>query len=204
MPLADSLIAQLVPIVGPIRMEGDASLLQTPVVIPQGVARSAALRTVAERAGVVVRLKGSVVSVEPMRVIPMGIAEQMGGSGQPFGGAPLLASNYGVSASMPAVSPTAPSFPQQPAFNPTPIERWASQSDKGMTLKQVITDWAARTGQWKVRWRGTDYPAPDMEWSGDFLEAVDRTMTPYLRVSRPIEVVLHKDQWILEVVDKRN
>ncbi|WP_432263527.1 TcpQ domain-containing protein [Cupriavidus sp. TMH.W2] len=204
MPLADSLIAQFVPIVGPIRLEGDSSLFQTPVAIPQGLARSAALRAVAERAGVVVRLKGNVVSVEPMRVAPMGIAEQMGAAGQALTPSPSLALAY--QAVPPAPIPAAIPAPK-PAFDPAPIERWVSQSDKGMTLKQVIKEWAERNGQWKLRWNASnDYPAPDMEWNGDFLEAVDRTLAPYGRIKRPIEPVLHRDggQQILEIADKRN
>jgi hypothetical protein len=93
----------------------------------------------------------------------------------------------------------------QPAFDPKPIARWVSRSEKGQTLKQVLQDWAQRDGQWKFRWNASnDYPAPDMDWSGDFLDAVDRTMAPYLKVRRPIEPVLHKEQGILEIVDKRN
>lgn len=205
MPLADSLIAQFVPIVGPIRLEGDSSLFQTPVAIPQGLARSAALRAVAERAGVVVRLKGNnVVSVEPMRVAPMGIAEQMGAQTQAF--TQTLQQPVGYQALPPAAIPAAPAAPQ-PTFDPAPIERWVSQSDKGMTLKQVVKEWAERNGQWKVRWTASnDYPAPDMEWNGDFLEAIDRTLAPYGRIKRPIEPVLHRDggQQILEIADKRN
>ncbi|WP_454740406.1 TcpQ domain-containing protein [Cupriavidus necator] len=204
MPLADSLIAQLVPILGPIRLEGESGLLQTPVVIPQGVARSAALRTVAERAGVVVRVKGSVVSIEPMRVSPMALAEQLGPARQ-LSSSPLAPPVYQDPAALLPVARPAGSPAPQPSFNPAPIERWVSQSDKGMTLKQVLKEWVDRTGQWMLRWNAsTDYPAPDMEWSGDFLDAVDRTMTPYMRVKRPIEMVLHKEQGILEVVDKRN
>lgn len=204
MPLADSLIAQFVPIVGPIRLEGDSSLLQTPVAIPQGLARSAALRAVAERAGVVIRMKGNVVSIEPMRVAPMGLAEQLGAPGQAL--APSLPLQTGYQAAPIAAIPAAVPVPQ-PAFDPAPIERWVSQSDKGLTLKQVIKEWADRNGQWKLRWTASnDYPAPDMEWNGDFLEAVDRTLAPYGRIKRPIEPVIHRDggQQILEIADKRN
>jgi len=205
MPLADSLIAQFVPIVGPIRLEGDASLLKIPVAIPQGLARSAALRAVAERAGVVVRQKGDVVSVEPMRVAPMGLAEQMGAPAQAF--APSPAQPVGYQAMPPAAIPAAIPAPQQPTFDPPPLERWVSQSDKGMTLKEVIKGWAERTGEWKLRWTASnDYPAPDMEWSGDFLQAIDRTLAPYGRIKRPIEPVLHREggQQILKIPDKRN
>lgn len=86
MPIADAIIAQIVPVKGAVRLDGDAKLLSRSIVVPTGKSRYETLLTLAQQNGVSIDLsQGNQIVVLPAKVGATLVQESIGPDGSPQG-----------------------------------------------------------------------------------------------------------------------
>ena len=221
MPLADALIAQVVPVVGKaIELSGSPELLTRRVNLVNGSNRLDTLKTMASGEGIGIAINGTTVTLT--------------GSGAPIQNntfpKPVMPAT--TVAAVPAVVPastTPPAVIPAVTSNPLPvvsgtvttpiggtvttpiaiakpmkaIKTWQLQS--GTMLSTAMLDWADKWG-WKLIWKAeVDYRiAAPITIDGDFLDAVGQVLDAYKAADRPLWGDWNDEQKVLVVREPSN
>lgn len=171
MPLADALIAQVVPVVGTaIELNGDPALLNTSVVVGQGASRQSTLESLASNHGLTIFLQGTRVTVASGKTPSQGeILAQAG-----------------------------PATPEPVAPPPEPTKVW--HIPKGSMLSTAILEWANEWG-WELIWRAdVDYRiAADIRLDATFLDGVGKVLEAYRAGNRPLWGDWNDEQKVLVI-----
>lgn len=212
MPMADAVIAQVVPVKGAVRLDGDARLLNRKVTITQGQTRYQTLLAMAQAAGISVDLsQGNQVVIAPARVgsgvnPPVGsvrdVTPMRADQSEPVpvpGTQASVTSTAKDQALEPAVATTMAAEPVAivPSV-PKPI--W--EIDRGVMLSAGLRKWFEEQG-WQLVWRAkVDYQivAP-VRITDDFLAAVDKILDAYKNADRPLIGYAHEAQRVIVVTE---
>ena len=201
MPIADAVIAQVVPIRGAVKLDGDAQLLSRKVSLVQGQSRYETLLQMAKQAGLSIDLsQGKEVRVLPARV---GASAQTVASKQirvtesavttDSQGNPVPVPGTEVEVQVEQVNPQV-----QEAIVPDPT--WVI--DRGVMLSAGMRKWFEEQG-WQLVWRAkVDYQivAP-VRITDDFLSAVDKMLDAYKNADRPLIGYAHEAQRVIVVTE---
>ena len=201
MPIADAVIAQVVPIRGAVKLDGDAQLLSRKVSLVQGQSRYETLLQMAKQAGLSIDLsQGNEVRILPARV---GASAQTVASEQirvtesavttDSQGNPVPVPGTEVEVQVEQVTPQA-----QEAIVPDPT--WVI--DRGVMLSAGMRKWFEEQG-WQLVWRAkVDYQivAP-VRITDDFLSAVDKMLDAYKNADRPLIGYAHEAQRVIVVTE---
>jgi len=159
MPLADALIAQVVPVVSrAIEMNGPAELLGAQVTVPQGMNRRETLKQMARAHHLGIMLQGGVVSLAS------------GNTPGQFGSKPANLESNQI---------TAPATPVKVT------KVW--HIDQGQMLSTAMLDWATQWN-WKLIWKADiDFRiAAPVTLEDNFLEGVGQMLDAYKNGDRPL------------------
>lgn len=171
MPLADALIAQIVPVVGQaIEINASPEVLERRVLVPRDKNRLDTLREMAVAHTVGIHIEGNQVSIATPWGATEKIAESTNTEGQEVVAisAPGTATTDGVTSPAPRLSKT-----------------W--RIEPGGMLSSALLDWAEQWG-WQLVWKAdVDYRivAP-IELNVDFLGGVEQVLNAYRQANRPL------------------
>lgn len=182
MPLADALIAQVVPVVGgAIELDGPPELLTRQVVVPTGATRRATLQAVADGHALSINITGNKVTLASNQssVLPV--------------------SQAGAVATV--VAAGAQAQPDLPP--PEPVMSW--QIPKGTMLSTAMLEWANKWG-WELIWKAdVDYRiAADISMNETFLNGVGKVLEAYRAGNRPLWGDWNDDQKVLVIREPNN